>query len=128
MATAVAALLAKCVAQSKGIYTMDWTATVSGVGNPFVGPAADWMTVQIQGPTGGTSQIDIEGTNGQTVSTATWVIMESVSGESLSFTNVTGGRMISVREVPFMVRPNFGTVTNTSGVMAVKMVVRMPLR
>ena len=127
MATAIAALLTKCEAISKGVYAMNWSAAVSGVGNPFVGPHLDWSTVQVQGPTGGTSQVIIEGTNGQTVSTATWITLESVSGESLAFTNVTGGRMFSIREIPFMVRPRFETVT-TSKTLTVKMIVRGPLR
>jgi len=127
MATAIAALLAKTEAIAKGLYHINWSATVSGVGNPFVGPHLDWSTVQIQGPTGGTSQVDIEGTNGQAVSTATWITLESVSGESLSFTNVTGGRMLSIREIPFMVRPNFSTVT-AGKTLSVTMVVRGPLR
>ena len=127
MATAVAALLTKVEAIAKGVYSMEWTATVSGVGNPFIGPALDWTTVQVQGPTGGTSSISIEGTNGSVVSTATWITMESVSGETLSWTDVTGGKILSLREIPLMVRPNFATVT-TAASMSVKLVARGPLR
>lgn len=107
---------------------MDWTATVSGPGNPFIGPYMEDMTFALYGPTGGTSQIILEGTNGSVVSTATWVtLLESVSGAALDYTNVTGGVMVSPRARPRMIRPRFAVVTSGK-TLNVNMVARGPLR
>ena len=112
MATATGTFAA-CEALSRGVYRMDWSSDsgVTGVGNPFVGAHLPDKTVALYGPTGGTSQIIIEGTNGSVVSTATWVTLSTPSLGDLDFTNVTGGKMLIVRENPFMIRPRFAVVT-----------------
>jgi uncharacterized protein YxjI len=69
-------------------------------------------TVQLQGPTGGTSRIIIEGTNGAAASTATWVTLTTPTDGSLDFTDVTGGTLKVIRENPLMIRPRFETVTS----------------
>ena len=111
MATAIAALFAPCVAIARGVYAQRWTATVSGVGNPMKAAHLPDKTVQLQGPTGGTSNIIIEGTNGSVVSTATWITLTTPTDGDLNFTNVTGGIMKVIRENHFMIRPKFLTVT-----------------
>lgn len=87
--------LAACVALSKGVYRMEWSsdAGVTGVGNPLVGAHLPDKTVAFYGPTGGTSQVILEGTNGSVPSTATWVTLTTPTDGDLSFTNVTGGIM-----------------------------------
>ena len=111
MATAIAALQAASVAVARGVYAQRWTATISGVGNPMVAANLPDKTVQIQGPTGGTSRIIIEGTNGAVVSTATWVTLSTPTDGALDFTDVTGGTLQVIRENPLMIRPRFDTVT-----------------
>jgi hypothetical protein len=123
MATAAATSLAQTVAIARGVYIMDWNGTVAGVGNPFTGPAFLDVSFQVQGPTGGTSNVVIEGTFGAVASTATWVILESVSGGAMNYTNVTGGIIQKVRSVPRMIRPNFVTVT-TGKTLSVRMIAK----
>ena len=127
MATAIAALISKVEAVAKGVYSQEWSATVSGVGNPLHAAYVDWVTLQLHGPTGGASKIIVEGTNGQTVSTATWTTLDSASGAAIDYANVTGGLVLSLRDLPLMVRPNFDTVT-AGKTLTVKMIARGPLR
>jgi hypothetical protein len=122
MATAITALLAKVESPVRGVYIQEWTATVSGRGNPLHAAYLPDKTVQMQGPTGGTSQIIIEGTNGSVVSTATWITLTTPTDGDLSFTNVTGGTMKVIRENPLMIRPHFSVVTG--GTMTVRIVAR----
>ena len=111
MATAPAALITNGKYISKGVYSMGWSATVAGVGNPMYAAALPDKTFQLQGPTGGTSNIVIEGTNGSTVSTATWITLTTPTDGLIDFTNVTGSILKVIRENPRMIRPNFVTVT-----------------
>ena len=112
MATAIAALQSAGKYIARGIYQMEWTAAVSGVGTPLDAFQYPDKTVQIQGPTsGGSSRIIIEGTNGGVVSTATWITLTTPTDGDLDFTNVTGGVMRAIRENPRMIRPRFESVT-----------------
>lgn len=111
MPTAIAALQTAGLYISKGVHSMSWSATVSGVGTPLDAAALPEKTVQMQGPTGGTSRIIIEGTNGDTAGTATWVTLSTPTDGLLDFTNVTGGILKVIRESPRMIRPRFETVT-----------------
>ena len=112
MATAIASLLADTVAISRGVYLTEWSATASGVGNPLSAPDFPDKTVQLQGPTGGTSRIILEGTNGALASTATWIVLTTPTDGDIDFTNVTGGVLKIIRENPRMIRPRFETVTS----------------
>ena len=67
--------------------------------------------IQLQGPTGGTSRIIMEGTNGSVASTATWITLRSVTDGAIDSTNVTGGLFFQPRGNPRMIRPHFETVT-----------------
>ena len=111
MATAVAALLGSGSYIQKGVYTHTWNATVSGRGNPLSAVHLADKTIQIQGPTGGTSRIIIEGTNGDDASTATWITLTTPTDGALDFTNVTGGQLKGILQNPRLIRPHFETVT-----------------
>lgn len=111
MATAVAALLGSGNYIARGVYQHTWSATISGRGNPLSAANLPDKTVQIQGPTGGTSQVILEGTNGAAASTATWITMRSVTDGAIDITNATGGLFFQLRGNPRMIRPHFATVT-----------------
>jgi hypothetical protein len=111
MPTAVAALLGSGNYIARGVYQHTWNATVSGRGNPLSAANLPDKTVQFQGPTGGTSRVILEGTNGGVASTATWITMKSVTDGSMDMTNVTGGTFFQIRGNPRMIRPHFETVT-----------------
>lgn len=111
MPTAIAALLGSGDYIIQGVHKMEWSATISGVGNPLQAAHLPDKTVQLLGPTGGSSQIIIEGTNGDAPSTAIWTILTTPTDGDLDFTNVTGGIIKAIRENPRMIRPRFPAVT-----------------
>jgi hypothetical protein len=111
MVTAIAALLGSGLYISKGVFQQTWNATISGRGNPMSAAQFPDKQIQIQGPTGGTSRVIIEGTNGSVPSTATWITMQTVTDGALDFTNVTGGLMFQPRGNPLLIRPFFQVVT-----------------
>lgn len=111
MATAIASLYGVGSYIHGGVYQQTWTATVSGVGHPMGAPHLPDKTIQMQGTTGGTSRIIMEGTNGSVASTATWITLRSVTDGAIDSTNVTGGLFFQTRGIHRMIRPNFDIVT-----------------
>jgi hypothetical protein len=126
MATALAALLGKVEYIERGVAVQEWSATISGVGNPLHAPHLPEKTVHIGAPTtlAGTSRIIIEGSNGTAASTATWLPLTTPTDGLLDFTSVTaGGQLKVIRENPRMIRPHFHTVT-TGETLTVRIVAR----
>jgi hypothetical protein len=111
MPTAISALYGVGSYIHGGVYEQTWNATVSGRGHPMAAPHLPDKNIQLQGPTGGTSRIIMEGTNGSVASTATWITLRSVTDGAIDSTNVTGGLFFQPRGNPRMIRPHFETVT-----------------
>jgi hypothetical protein len=113
MTTAISALLGSGNYIARGVYQHTWSATISGRGNPLSAANLPDKTVQITGPTGGTSRVILEGSNGapSTADTATWITMRSVTDGAIDTTNATGGLFFQFRGNPRMIRPHFDTVT-----------------
>lgn len=125
MATAVAALLAEVKSLTKGVYFQEWTATVSGVGNPLHAAHLPDKTVYIGAVTtgSGTSRVYVEGTNGAAASTATWATLTTPTDGLIDFTGVSTPSIKIIRENPRMIRPVFLTVT-TGETMSVGIICR----
>jgi hypothetical protein len=99
-------------AVARGVYQIEWTATVAGSGNEFTGPGLLEKTVQFIGPTtAGTSSMQLEGNNSRTPSDGDWTILTSPTDGQLIHTATTN-LMFLVRETPYHVRPNFTVVTS----------------
>ena len=104
MATAV--VIAKTVWNSPGVAVMSWSATVSGFGNPLNAPHLTDKTVEVRGPTGGTSRVIWEGSND--APTGIFYTIQSIQGVDLNY--ATEGLDL-VAQNPLYIRPRFDTVT-----------------
>lgn len=104
MATAV--VIAPIVQTARGVYRITWdlTATmVAGQSNVLTMGNYDYIDALFVGPTGGTSAMSLEGAP---TPTGPFHVLSSVSGQSLAFTNVTGGITRVVHEHANVIRLN----------------------
>jgi hypothetical protein len=108
-----------------GVILAKWSgfAASGDAGQPFdavnyVGP----LTVQVAGPTGGTSAVVIEGSNEPTNGYTT---LTGPTGNTLSFT-AAGLKIIA--ETPRYIRPRIDTATGSVATWEVDLVARTPLR
>ena len=96
---------------ARGVVEMTWTATgVTGVGFAMHAPNYPDKTVHVLGPTGGTSQVVIEGTNATTPTTAAanWTTLADPQGNALSTTTQI---IEAILENPRYIRPRFPVAT-----------------
>jgi|6_EtaG_2_1085325.scaffolds.fasta_scaffold03487_7 hypothetical protein len=110
--TAIAALLGSCSYVQRGVLKMEWTATVSGVGNFLDAPHLPDKTVHIKAPStiSGTSRIIIEGTNGAP-SDGPWTTLTTPTDGLLDYVGIVTSMMKVIRENPLYIRPRYETVT-----------------
>ena len=97
---------------SKGVYRHAWSAgaTVTGVGNAVDVYTMDDVSIEISGPTGGTSSITIEGSNGATP-TGTYFTLNTPTGVA-TFTTAVNKMIV---ERPRYIRPNMTVNTGIVG-------------
>ncbi len=128
MATAVVMAEHKMIAKGVMAITWKWTATVTGFGSTLNAPNLPDKTVQVLGPTGGTTSIRIMGSNA-TTPTGSYSLLQDDQNTALSFTNASGeGEIEVVMQNPRWIRPYASTVTGGDSLPEVRMVCRSGLR
>ncbi len=96
---------------AKGIVEMRWTATgVTGVGFAMNAPNLPDKTVHVLGPTGGTTQVVIEGTNATTatVGATDWTTLVDPQGTALDHVS---SFIETILENPRYIRPRIPVAT-----------------
>lgn len=99
---------------SKGVVLSSWEATASGVGSALDGSGYPDKTVEVVGPTGGTTTLIIEGAMS---ATGPWTTLVDPQGNNLSFTNKG---MEAILDNPRYIRPRAETVTSGAATILVK--------
>lgn len=93
---------------SRGVMRMQWVFTASGAGFAMNAPDLTDKTVHVVGPTGGTSQVVLEGSNDGSGATAVWETLHDPQGNDLS---TVSGLIETILENPQYIRPRAPTVT-----------------
>lgn len=107
MATGTIAVAHTMVA--KGVCSVQWTATgITGLGVAMNAPGLPDKTVQVIGPTGGTTQVVIQGSNDATPTVGNWTTLVDPQGNDLDFTDAA---IEAILENPRYIRPNFAVAT-----------------
>ncbi len=100
---------------AKGVCQMRWTSTgVTGVGFAMNAPYLPDKTVHVIGPTGGTTNVVIEGTNDDSPTTTNWTTIVDPQGNALDFTNEA---METILENPRYIRPRIPTATGGADIV-----------
>lgn len=123
MATAIT--VAETVWIQKGVARISWvfaSGTTLGQGNALSAPHLPDKTVQVFGPTGGTTSVTIQGSNDLTP-TGNYVTLVDPQGTNLSFTNTA---IEAILESPRFIRPDLTVATGPA--VTVTIVSRSGLR
>lgn len=120
---ATADIAAAHVMIARGVCQMHWQATgVTGVGFAMNAPGFPDKTVQVLGPTGGTTQVVIEGSNEDTP-TGVFTTLVDPQGNDLDFTDAA---VEAILENPRFIRPRFPVATGPT--VDVRIIARSGLR
>lgn len=100
---------ASTVAIAKGVYKTQWSVTgVTGIGYALNAPNLPDKTLHVLGPTGGTTQVVVEGTNDDTPTGDNWTTLVDPHETDLSFTDEA---IEAILENPRYIRPRFPVAT-----------------
>ncbi len=114
---ATADIAAGHVRIAHGIVEMRWTAVgVTGVGFAMNAPGLADKTVHVVGPTGGTTQVVIEGTNDDTPTGDNWTTLVDPQGNDLDFTNQG---VEAILENPKFIRARFPVATGPTVIVTI---------
>lgn len=102
---------------SHGVVEMRWTFTaVTGVGFAMNAPELSDKTVHVAGPTGGTTQVVIEGTSDDTPTGTSWTTLEDPQGNDLDFTNAA---MEAILDNPRYIRARVPVATGPTVIVTI---------
>jgi|TARA_Y100000310_G_scaffold325177_1_gene388259 hypothetical protein len=101
---------------SRGVYRQVWdwsattalAATATGFGNPAVLSNYVELTVEVFGPTGGSTNVLVEGA---LLATGPYHVLESVTSGAMNTNSAVTGKLFTCRTTPIYVRPRASTVT-----------------